>query len=291
MNLRFQLLLIGVFSIMLFSCNKDKNGFEKTASGLKYRVVESKGGKKAEMGDIMIMDIAYFTDYDSLLFNSRQQSDSFTVKLVPPTFTGGVEEGFAMLGIGDSAVFQTSADSIFEKTFHGALPGYLKKGAALTFRVRMKNIVEKAVYDSILRVKDIESRKLEFQLIDAFLTKNKMDVMPTENGVYVTTSETGSGEAPAKGDTVAVMFEGRLLDGSMFDKAQDRNKPFEFVFGSNMVIAGWEECMSYFRKGAIIRMVVPSDLGFGAQPYGELPAYSTLVFDVEVLSIKKGPQP
>jgi len=131
-------------------------------------------------------------------------------------------------------------------------------------------------------------RKVEFKHIEEFLKKNNMDVMPTENGVYMKISIPGAGPMPVKGDTVFVAYTGRLLEGTIFDQSVDNSKPFSFVLGSNTVIAGWEESIPFLNKGSIARLVIPSDLGYGAQPYGKLPGYSTLVFDIEILDIKKG---
>ncbi|MBK7970079.1 MAG: FKBP-type peptidyl-prolyl cis-trans isomerase [Bacteroidetes bacterium] len=95
-------------------------------------------------------------------------------------------------------------------------------------------------------------------------------------------------DIPLKGDTISALFTGRMLDGKVFDKAENRDEPFRFVAGKNEVIAGWEECIPYFKKGAVVRMVIPSDLGYGASDYGKIPGYSTLVFDVEIIDIIKG---
>lgn len=112
--------------------------------------------------------------------------------------------------------------------------------------------------------------------------------MPTKNGAYFLASKQGTGDFPVIGDTVLVTFTGRLLDGTVFDQSINKSAPFSFVLGSSKVIAGWEEGIPLMNKGTVARMVIPSDLGFGAKEYGKLPGYSTLVFDIEVLDIKKG---
>jgi len=280
---------------MIASCSKDKDGFSKTKSGLLYKFIESNNGAKPADGDIMLMHIIYLTDKDSVLFDSKSKGDSFTVVKVDPTFTGGVEEGFAMMSVGDSAIFKSSADSIFEKTFHTTLPSYMKPGSMITFKVKLNRITPKSVHDSIQHVKDstqsaldVQSRRWEFERIEAFLTQNKMDVMPTENGAYMVKSKTGKGDFPVSGDTVYVNYTGRLINGTIFDQSMDKNAPFKFVLGKNMVIQGWEECMPLLNKGSIAKMLIPSDLGYGARDYGALPGYSTLIFDVEIMEIKQG---
>jgi FKBP-type peptidyl-prolyl cis-trans isomerase FkpA len=234
--------------IFFAACKKSKDGFETTESGLKYKFITSVEGKKPAIGDRMLMHILYKTDFDSVLFDSKIKGDSFTVLLVEPTFRGGVEEGFAMMSAGDSAIFKTSADSVFEVTFHSQLPPYLKKGDFLLFQVKMKSIIDQAVYDSLQRALDIELRKQEFARIDTFMEINKMDIMPTENGAYVSITNPGSGPLPAKGDTMFVTYSGMLLNGKIFDQSLDKKKPFTFVLGKNMVIPGWEEAMPMLQK-------------------------------------------
>jgi FKBP-type peptidyl-prolyl cis-trans isomerase len=280
--------LIGLTLFVCMACNKTKDGFSKTESGLLYKFIDSGEGMKPERGDIMIMDIMYLTDYDSVLYDSRIKSDSFTVVKVEPTFTGGVEEGFGMMSKGDSALFKSSADSLFIKTFHTTLPDYIKPGSLITFKVRLKNIIPARVNDSIQTARDIENRKMEFEHIEEFLVKNKMDVMPTKNGAYMVVVNQGEGIFPVRGDTVQVLYKGTLFDGTEFDKSTDKNNPFEFVLGNNMIIEGWEECIPLLNKGSVARMVIPSDLGYGAKPYGKLPGYSSLVFEVEIMDVRPG---
>ncbi len=276
-------------AVFLFaSCTKSKDGFDSTESGLKYKFVKSAEGKKPSKGDVMIMRINYQTDFDSIIFDSHTKSDSFTVVLVAPTYIGGVEEGFALMSKGDSAIFKVSADSVFLRTFHSDLPDYLKPGSMLTFHVAIDDIIPASVKDSIESARDIESRVKEFERIDRYLQQNNMDVRPTENGAYFVASKQGVGEYPVKGDTVYVTYSGKLLDGTIFDQQLNKERPFKFVLGTNEVIAGWGECIPLMNKGAVAKIVLPSDLGFGAKPYGTLPPYSTLVFDVELLDIRKG---
>lgn len=279
--------LIFCMFFLLTSCGKDKDGFQQTESGLKYKFIKYSNGVKPSLGDRMIMHIIYKTEFDSVIFDSQTKSDSFDVEFVSPTFSGGVEEGFGMMSEGDSAIFKASADSIFSITFHSQLPDYLKPGSSLIFHVSLQKIIPKSVHDSLQNARDVASRREEFERIELFLKQNNMDVMPTENGVYMTTSKSGTGDFPAKGDTVYANYTARLLDGTIFDQSINTNPPFSFVVGNNMVIQGWEECIPFLNKGSIARLVIPSDLAFGDQQKGVVKPYSTLVFDVEILDVRK----
>lgn len=280
-------ILLGCLALLLCSsCGKDSEGFQKTKSGLKYKFITAGNGTKPQLGDVMIMHIRYYSPTDSLLYDSRNVRDSFTVNLVEPTFMGGVEEGFAMMGTGDSAHFKVRADSLFIKTFLTTVPESYQPDAEIRFHVSLLRIIPKAFNDSLKMARDIELRRKEFEMIEAFLKQNNMDVMPTQNGAYLSISKAGNGPYPVAGDTVFVEYTGRLLDGTVFDSSVGAEKPFSFVLGTQSVIQGWEDCIPLLNKGSIARMVIPSDLAYGADDYRELKGYSTLVFDVEITDIR-----
>ncbi len=279
-------LIAGFALLFLSACDKDSEGFQKTKSGLKYKFINSGNGTRPQLGDVMIMHIRYYSPADSLLYDSRNIKDSFTVNMVEPTFIGGVEEGFALMSVGDSAHFKVRADSLFIKTFLSTVPETYQPDAEIKFHVSLLRIIPKSVNDSIKMAQDLELRRREFELIELFLKQNNMDVMPTQNGAYLSISKPGNGNYPKIGDTVFVDYTGRLLDGTVFDSSAGAEKPFSFVLGNQAVITGWEECIPLLNKGSIARMVIPSDLAYGAEDYRELKAYSTLVFDVEIIDIK-----
>lgn len=273
-------------TLFLNSCSKDKEGYQSTKSGLKYTFIRSSDGPKPETGDVMVMDIAYYTPSDSLLFDSRKIRDSFTVVAVEPTFMGGVEEGFRLMSEGDSALFKVSADSLYKITFKTSYPHYLQPGDEIRFRVLLKRIIRKAVLDSLAKEQDVEMRRQEFSRLDAWLEESKLEVMPTQNGAYLNIVKPGTGAFPQPGDTILVRYTGKLLDGTVFEETKDGEPPFTFILGKDMVIPGWEECMPMLNKNTVARMIIPSDLAYGAKEVGVLKPYSTLVFDVEIVEIK-----
>lgn len=98
----------------------------------------------------------------------------------------------------------------------------------------------------------------------------------------------GTGATAQPGNTVTVNYTGWLLNGTKFDSSYDRNQPFVFVLGAGQVIPGWDEGIVGMKVGGKRRLVIPAALGYGATGAGNglIPPNSTLIFDVQLLSVQ-----
>jgi FKBP-type peptidyl-prolyl cis-trans isomerase FklB len=124
----------------------------------------------------------------------------------------------------------------------------------------------------------------------AFLAANKKkaDVTTLPSGLQYTVMTKGTGEIPVATDKVNVHYHGTLLNGSVFDSSVDRGTPA--TFGVTQVIAGWVEALQLMPVGSKWKLFIPSDLAYGERGAGEnIPPFSTLQFEVELLSIEKAP--
>lgn len=99
----------------------------------------------------------------------------------------------------------------------------------------------------------------------------------------------GEGDPVSDGDTLAVHYTGRLLDGSKFDSSRDRGQPFRYQVPGRL-IEGWLRGTDDIREGAQRRLIIPPELGYGERANARIPANSTLVFDIECLAIER-PEP
>jgi FKBP-type peptidyl-prolyl cis-trans isomerase len=121
----------------------------------------------------------------------------------------------------------------------------------------------------------------------AFFAENgkRAGVVTTSSGLQYEVITEGSGRKPAAEDLVQVHYEGRLVDGTVFDSSIQRGSPAEFQL--NQVIAGWTEGLQLMNTGSKFKFFIPSELGYGQSGAGaSIPPNSTLIFEVELLDIK-----
>tara|TARA_B110000467_G_C18227489_1_gene426703 strand:- start:277 stop:915 length:639 start_codon:yes stop_codon:yes gene_type:complete len=122
---------------------------------------------------------------------------------------------------------------------------------------------------------------------EKFLADNakRDEVTVTESGLQYEVITTGEGEKPSAESTVSVHYHGTFANGDVFDSSVERGQPAEFPV--NGVIAGWTEALQLMTEGSKWKLTVPYDLAYGERgSQGAIPPYATLVFDVELLSIK-----
>lgn len=126
---------------------------------------------------------------------------------------------------------------------------------------------------------------------NAATTEATNDTITTVSGLKYIIWKKGDGEKAETGDNVSVHYAGRLLDGSPFDDSYKRGKPFTFPLGGGRVIKGWDEAIAYLNVGDSATLIIPSELGYGAADRPTIPANSTLIFDVQLMDVKKVVKP
>ena len=116
--------------------------------------------------------------------------------------------------------------------------------------------------------------------------KKRSEIQTTESGLQFEILTAAEGDSPKSTDTVTVHYHGTLIDGTVFDSSVERGSPASF--GVHQVIPGWTEALQLMNVGSKYRLHIPQELAYGANPHpgGPIQPFSTLIFDVELLSIQ-----
>lgn len=154
---------------------------------------------------------------------------------------------------------------------------------------QVENSVVKAAFEEVN--KRIEANQAEDKEKFAgdgekFLAENAQrdEVTVTESGLQYEVLTTGGGASPSASSKVSTHYEGKLIDGKVFDSSYQRGQPADFPV--NGVIAGWTEALQMMKEGSKWRLYVPYHLAYGEKGAGGLIGpYATLIFDVELISV------
>ena len=158
------------------------------------------------------------------------------------------------------------------------LLGFIGIIVAYQINIKEENIVDKNI--DVNKVVNIDKGNKE----------NNMDskTIKTSSGLEYKDIIVGEGDSPEVGDKVVVHYTGTLEDGTKFDSSKDRGQPFEFAIGVGRVIRGWDEGVITMKPGGNRILTIPSDLAYGERGAGKLiPPGATLIFDVELIEVKK----
>lgn len=181
----------------------------------------------------------------------------------------GVKE--ALAAVGDTVVNMNT----FNDGFTSAV-----LGTTIMADSTAKRLYEHAVEENKRITKEVNTKAGE-----EFLAANKLKegVVTTASGLQYKVLVEGTGKIPSAKDEVTVKYEGRLLDGTVFDSSYKRAGETA-KFRVNQVIKGWTEALKLMPVGSKWELYIPYDLAYGSRKAGDIPPYSTLIFTIELVS-------
>lgn len=189
-------------------------------------------------------------------------------------------------GINHEIFGEDSTKTISMKNFMaGFVSGYTGKGGLMN--------MDKASMTAQMKMEQLKAKNMEQQYGpnkkagELFLLKNKSaeGVVTLPSGVQYKVIKQGTGAIPADTSAVKVHYEGKLLDGTVFDSSYKRNEPA--TLRCNQVIKGWADAITHMPVGSTWMVYIPQELGYGSREAGQIKPFSCLIFKIELLSIEK----
>ncbi len=153
-------------------------------------------------------------------------------------------------------------------------------------KAAMTDTEAQQIVSAYLQEQEAEQSKAAREEGEKFLAENakKEGVVSLPSGLQYTVLREGTGNKPKATDSVKCHYEGRLIDGTVFDSSYRRGEPATFPL--NGVIKGWTEGVQLMGEGAKFRFFIPFNLAYGERGAGQsIPPYAALVFDVELIEI------
>ena len=294
---------------ILLSCSGDHAGFNKAASGLYFRFAEqSDTGKPVMPGDQVTVSLRMYTKDTVFLETGRDSLLSDQIILEEPVYPGDVYDALMMMKTGDSATFILRGNDLFLTFFRVQdLPPFVNDSADVFMDVRLKSRLPQAEVDKNRAAMTEESnqmleamRQSEPARIAEFLAAGQLKATPRPSGLYYIETRHGHGKKVENGSEVTLNYVARLITGKIIETSirEEAIKsgifdslfeytPFTFIMGDKSTVAGWEEGISYMRKGGKAVLVVPSSLAYGEEGLEDLvPPYSPVVYEIEILDVK-----
>ncbi|MCA6363818.1 MAG: FKBP-type peptidyl-prolyl cis-trans isomerase [Bacteroidetes bacterium] len=232
----------------------------KTASGLEYTITAKGNGPQAGSGyRLTVLYTGKLTNDTVFDASSRHGNTPFTYKVGAGRVIKGWDEAGALLRAGDKVTLR--------------IPPELGYGAQ-----QMPNIPANSTLVFEIEVLDVQPPPVKR---DA----KGMDTVTTASGLKIVFFEKHPENPLAKpGQRVKVNYSGYLTDGKMFDSSFENGAPIQVMLGKGQVIKGWDEGLALMRVGEKAQFIIPPGLAYGNRAMGSIPANSTLIFDVDLLS-------
>ena len=243
-------------------------------------------GLKGYLTGRLDVDTAYMAEFIKGLNEGANKTSKKDIAYMAGLQIGQQISNQMMKGINQELFAGDSTKTISKDNFMaGFIAGTLEKGGVMTMeaaqeytRTAMETIKAKAMEEKYADNKAAGEK---------FLAENKAKegVKTTESGLQYKVITEGKGEIPADTCKVKVNYKGTLIDGTEFDSSYKRNEPA--TFRANQVIKGWTEALTMMPVGSKWELYIPQELAYGSRDQGQIKPFSTLIFEVELLSIEK----
>jgi FKBP-type peptidyl-prolyl cis-trans isomerase len=259
------------------------------ASGLYYIETAPGKGPKIDSGSWIKAHFSVSLIDGKQIYSTQERGEPKEFEYGRSGDTQGFEEGVTKMLEGGKATFIVPSQIGFGEAGRGTLvPPY----STVVYNVELIDVMSKAEHDKQQAEKQKEAalkletnKKQEGELMKKYLAEKNITAKPTASGLIYVEKVKGTGAKALAGKKVKVHYTGTLLNGTKFDSSRDRDEPFEFTLGQGQVIKGWDEGIAMMNVGGKATLIIPSSIAYGDRDMGQIPPFSTLVFDVELMDV------
>ena len=186
------------------------------------------------------------------------------------------------LGIGQNLLGMGAKDIDIDEFAHGVKD--VLEGKKPEMDHKTAQIIVSQYIDELDQKMTSARQEANKQFLDENRKRKGVVELPSGLQYYVVNKGNEDGRRAKETDRVQCHYEGRLLDGNVFDSSYQRGEPA--VFGVNQVIQGWTEALQLMPEGAKWTLFIPSEMAYGARGAGNsIPPHATLIFDVELIAV------
>lgn len=275
-----------VAAVLFFGCQSEE--FKVSEDGYEYKYVKKGSGELPAQGEIVVYNMKYVNEKDSLLFEtSSEQPALIPCDSMQWNNAGPLFKAFNIIKEGDSILIKIPTKTLFAESFRSPVPPSLDPEGTITFCIGASKIMTQEEMQQEAIARGEKQLQKDIDVIDDYLAQNNITAQSTESGLRYVIDVEGTGDYPEPGDNVKVHYTGTLLDGTKFDSSFDRNEPINFAIGRGQVIMGWDEGIALLKKGGKGTLYIPSTLAYGERGAGggQIPPNTPLKFDVELVEI------
>jgi FKBP-type peptidyl-prolyl cis-trans isomerase len=277
-----------LLAIVLFaSCNQ----YEKTPSGLAYKVTKGTSKETLKNGQSIKLNIEYkLAAKDSILSSSYAHIPVYFVLDTAHLGKYNFTELLPTSSVGDKIEFRMSVDTL-KKLGMVEYNDIFKKGDFISGRVDiLKTFPGQPEMMKDYAVEMDAEKSREIKDLKTYADSKKIKTQSTQNGVLVEIQNPGTMPMADSGMQATVLYRGAFVNGKIFDSNMVNSKlvgqPLNVTVGAGSVIRGWDEGLRLFGKGGKGRLLVPALLAYGPQGSAPvIPPYANLVFDIEISDV------
>lgn len=286
--MRINLLISGLLALVISSCSSGKfPGFEEGEQGVFYKVhYRSDNTDNSHDSGWMKVHMDYRLK-DSVLFTSKTMDEDFIFPMIKPLFQGDLYEGMKMMNEGDSMSFAIVADSFYLITANAKkLPEFVQPGDPFYFDVKLLKRYTNDEYKALQENKKEKLRKEESLKLAAYLDKNNLNDKVLPSGLIFNLLKEGTGKRPDSGEMCRVYLKVEVLDGDLLYNNFENGDPIDVEYGKGFDTEGFMEGLGKLKAGGKAKLIVPSKIGVGERGMQGVPAFTTLVYEIQLDDIK-----